>query len=297
MRGAIDKVDAYLHEDVNIDHLKKRLKKLGIAYAHERIGTKRDHALRVGDQSGEHFYLELKWQSSTHGNKVISNPSHFRSFRSYKEFLIKVFGRNQYESLLLYRLDVCVDIGLPFQNLKRWIRVPHKQYSRSDTNKGRLRTGVTFGKGSLIICIYDKTAEQLRKGIETDGPITRIEVRFTGDKKPVMYVKDLPEILDRDSEGKLFAPFKSISIEPIHLVPVESVTDRDRLIKWVRLDTYLEIGGYDLAYKQLNEHGNFRRDVRGLASFEEYPHDLNEVLIADLELFFGQARRRPRHEF
>lgn len=297
MRAGIDKIDAYFEEEVSVKQLEQRADELGLKYARERIGNNKAHALRVGDPDGEHIHLQLTYQSSTHGKKLISNPNHFIIFDRYQNFLIQLFGRNEYEFLTIYRIDFCVDLQESFQNLKRWFRVPYKQHSRHDTNKGRTRTGITFGKEPHTVCLYDKTEEQKRKGIETDGPVTRVEARFFGDKRPVEFVKDLPEILKRNARGDYFEPFKSVSIEPIHLVPIEKVISRDKLIKWVRLDTLLNVGGYDLAYKELNTNGNFARDIKGLATFSEYSHDLDAILVEHLEHFFGRKRKKPRYDF
>lgn len=297
MRAGIDKVDAYFEEEVSVKELEQRADELGLKHARVRIGNNKAHALRVGDPDGEHIHLQLTYQSSTHGKKLISNLNHFKSFARYKDFLILLFGRNGFEFLTIYRIDFCVDLKESFHNLKRWFRVPYKQHSRHDTNKGRTRTGITFGKEPHTVCLYDKTEEQRLKGIETDGSVTRVEARFFGEKKPVEFVKDLPEILSRNSKGEFFEPFKSVSIEPIQLVPIESVTSREKLIKWVRLDTLLNVGGYDLAYKELNTNGNFGRDIKGIATFSDYPHDLDAILVEHLEHFFGRKRKKSRYDF
>jgi hypothetical protein len=211
--------------------------------------------------------------------------------------LIQIFGRNEIENIRIYRIDFCIDLDLSFSDLIKWLRVPYKQIKRSDTDKGRNRTGITFGRGDLVICVYDKNEEQRRKGVELDGPLTRIEVRYTGDKLPIQYVRELPNLLSVTFNGRRLSPFSVVSIEPCYLVPIETISTPplhnskviDKLITWVRLDTYLSVGGLDLAKKQMNAHGNFNRDVRGILTFEEFPHDLNSVLLSDLETYFERS--------
>lgn len=305
MRGAIDKVDGFFHHGVSVSQMKSKAKELGLTYEIKRIGSDRRWALQIGDDPGECVFLELRFHKSTHSSKLISNPSRFASHRRYLTFLIQLFGRNEVENIRIFRIDFCVDLDLPFSELIKWLRVPYKQIKRSDTDKGRNRTGITFGRGDLVICVYDKNEEQRRKRVELESPVTRIEVRYTGDKLPIQYVRELPDLLSVSFSGRRLSPFSVVSIEPCHLVPIETIAAPplqnskaiDKLITWVRLDTYLKVGGLDLAKKQMNAHGNFNRDVRGILNHEEYPHDLNSVLRSDLEVYFERSSStRRKHE-
>lgn len=298
MRGAIDKVDGFFYEGVNIEQIKKRAKAVGLKSEFKRIGSDRTWALQIGDDPGECVFLELRFQKSTYSKKLISNPSRFRTHRRYLSFLTELFGRNQTENIRIIRIDFCVDLDLPFAQLIQWLRVPYKRIKRSDTDKGRNRTGITFGRGDLVVCVYDKSEEQRRSGIELGRSVTRVEVRLAGDKLPVQYLRELPGVLTVTVNGRRLRPFSVLSIEPSHLAPLERFATPpllnskaiDKLVNWVRLETYLKIGGLDLAKKQMDAHGNFRRNVRGLVTFEEYPHDLDEILISDLEAYFERSR-------
>lgn len=302
MRAAIDKLDGIFHEEVNIEQLQRRAQELGLRFTPERIGSERRWAIRFGNENGEHIHIELRFQNSTHSRKLISNPSRFRTFRGYKNFLFSLFGRNESENVRILRMDFCIDIESKFSDMIQWIRVPYKRINRADINKNKTKTGITFGRGDLIICVYDKTEEQRRKGIELDRDVTRIEVRLSRDKLPIQYIYELPGLLGLSTEGRSFTPFSFVSIEPVRLEPIERFSTPpllnakavDRLINRVRLDTYLNVGGLDLARKQMNVHGNFNRDVRGLVTFEEYPHDLDSVLMSHLESFFGRQRSQGR---
>lgn len=303
MKGAIDKVDGFFHHEVSVSQIKSKAKELRLKCEIKRIGSDRRWALQIGDDPGECIFLELRFQNSTHSKKLISNPSRFTSHRRYLSFLFQLFGRNEVENIRIIRIDFCVDLDLPFFQLTQWLRVPYKRIKRSDTDKGRNRTGVTFGRGDLVICVYDKNEEQRRKGIELDGPVTRVEVRYSGEKLPIQYVRELPNLLSVSINGRRLTPFSVLSIEPCRLAPVETVSTPplqnsksiDKLITWVRLDTYLKVGGLDLAKKQMNLHGNFNRDVGGILTFEEYPHDLDNILRSHLEVYFSQPTANRRH--
>ncbi len=298
MRGAIDKVDGFFHQDVNVEEVTERAKALGLKCGLKRIGSDRKWAFQIGEDPGECVFLELLFSSSKRSKKLISNPSRFGTHRRYIEFLTRLFGRNQTENIRIIRIDFCVDLDLSFSQLIQWLRVPYKRIKRSDTDKGRNRTGITFGKGDLVVCVYDKTEEQRRRGIEVDGQVARVEVRLAGDKLPVQYLRELPRIISTTVNGRRLKPFSVVSIEPAHLAPLENFATPpllnskaiDKLINWVRFDTYLKIGGLDLAKKQMDTHGNFKRDVRGIVTFKEYPHDLDEVLTSHLKTYFGGSR-------
>lgn len=290
MRGAIDKLDGFLHESVKIVDVLVRAQALGLEHKLERIGKSRKWAHRIGPADGEHVYLGLRFSSSPYTSEVLSNPRHFGLFRRYQEFFIRLFGLNQWECFKLFRIDFAVDLFEDFDEFIKWLLVRFKRDAEAHVEydeRGAKRTGVIYGHYPHQIVVYDKREEQRIKGIETDGPITRIEARLWGDARPVKEVKELPSILGVSRDGCTLQPFRNVSIEKLTTVPFSTLHHRPKkLVKLVRFATWHEIGGRHLAVKKMNAHGNFARDLKGLYRLEEYPHNLNDILIDGLEEFF-----------
>lgn len=289
-QGGIDKLEASFFERVNMDELTRRADAIGLSPVYERIGANRStHAYRIGDKNGEHIYVEVFSKNSKFVKKLISNPNRFSSFRSFCTFLINLFGLNQFEFLKIKRIDFNVDLDLPYDSLRKMLRVRFKRIHNCYNNKSSLQTGMDYGSGDCKLVFYDKTEQLNSKGVSTNRKFARIELRYTGKRVPVEFIKDLPKIIKQGIFDKLRF-FSFVSLEPFTMPQLDDVQDRTQLIKLVRLNTFLEAGGFDLAFRKLNRNGNFYRDYKGLLKFQESPHDLNKILRDNLHDFFGKRR-------
>lgn len=289
--AGIDKLDIQLYEPVDRAWLEQRAKVLGLPFEFERLGKQRGtYAFRIGHRDGEHVHAVLSYLNAKSIYKIASNPNRFVDFRRYSQFLINIFGLNQFDSMKIKRADFNVDLEMSYQTLSKIMRVKLKRLYNRHVNKDSEETGMDYGSGDRRLVFYNKTEQLNSKGIEIKKSIARIELRYTGKEVPVEYVKDLPRITQHKIFDKLKF-FTFISLEPFTLLDIDKVSDRKQLIKLVRLKSYLEAGGLDLAYRKLNTNGNFYRDHRDLFTFHKSPYDLNKILHDHLSDFFGKPRR------
>jgi len=290
--AGVDKADGYFHQAVVIEDVKRRAKELGLPIAYERLGKgRKTHALRIGARDNYHVYLHLYRVDSQYSRKFLTNPKYFPSVVEYTNFLIQLFGLNQYESLTLYRLDFHVDLNISFNEVKKMLRVRHKQINRHNSNRGCELNYILFGGGDCVIAVYNKTKELQDKGIDIDTDITRIEIRLTSKAVPVSLLCELSNLASLKN-GRPLDPFNRVSLEPVTLRDIDTVRDRKTLIKLVRLQTLMEAEGFDYAHRFLNKNDNFKRDYQGLISYSESPVDLNKLFHDNLADFM----RKPRFE-
>lgn len=290
--AGFDKADGYLHQAAIIEEVKSTAQRLGLDIAYERIGTKKTHALRIGARDDMHIHLELHRIDSRYSRKLLTNPKHFPSVVEYANFLIQLFGLNQYECITLYRQDFYVDLDISFSEVKKMLRIKHKQINRHNSNKGCELNYLLFGGGDCVIAIYNKTAELQKKGIEIDKDVTRIEIRLTGKAMPVSLLRDISSLASLGRGGRLLNPFSRVSLEPVTLTDIDTVKDRKSLIKLVKLHTLMEAEGFDYAHRFLNQNDNFKRDYRGLISYSDSPVDLNKLFHDNLSDFMRKPRIR-----
>lgn len=289
--AGIDKADGMLFEPVEIDDLKAHAERQGLKWRHEMIGDDQSvPALRISRlNSSEYVHVVLRHIRSERSRKVSTNPNRFSSAESYYRFLVDVFGLNEVEYLKLKRLDLNVDVEEDFESIWRKLRVKFKQKGRLQTTKSGETTGLYFGGKNFIICIYDKTAQMKRKGKNLGKPVTRIEIRLSGKALPFEYIYNLPKLIQPTIYGnRLPRFFDTVYIQPFKLADkklITNLTSRDRLVE---LSTRIDAVGLDAAIKKLNKNGNFARDYRGLIVYEDYPHDLNTILLSRLHKFFGK---------
>lgn len=291
--AGIDKADAFLHQAVNIEEVKRRAEELGLPYFYERIGKHQNtHALRIGDRDNYHVYLELYRIDSPYSRKLLTNPRHFPSIVEYSNFIVHLFGLSQFECLTPYRLDFYVDLDMSFEELKKMLRIKYKQINRHNSNRGYNLNYLLFGGSHEKIAIYDKSDQLRNKSIEPERDITRIEIRLTSKALPVTGISQLTSLASYGRHGRLFEPFNRVSLEPVTLADINNIKNRKDLIKLVKLQTLMDAEGFDYARRFLNQNGNFRRDYLGLITFSESPFDLNEIFLNELFSFM----RKTRHQ-
>lgn len=288
--AGIDKADGMLFEPVEIDQLKAHVERLGFKWRHEMLGDDQDiPALRISGNNGECLHVVLRHIKSQRSRKVSTNPNRFSSAVNYYRFLVNVFGLNHVEYLKLKRLDLNVDIEEDFEDVWRMVRVKFKQKGKAMTSKSGNTTGLYFGGKNFVICVYDKTAQMKSKAKDLGKPVTRVEIRLKGKALPFEYIYDLPKLIKPTIYGNRMPQFFStVFIQPFKLADKKLITNlvsRDRLVD---LTARIDSVGLDAAIKKLNKHSNFARDHRGLIVYEDYPHDLNTILLSRLHKFFGK---------
>lgn len=169
------------------------------------------------------------------------------------------------------------------------LRVRFKQISGLYKSKSGKITGISFGGGNFVICVYDKTAQELRKSIDLKKAVTRIEVRLRGKAIPFEYIYELPKLIKPTKYGgELPNLFHCVYIQPFTLADKNTLTNEIKKEKLIELRTRIDAAGLDDTVKKLNKNSNFARDNKELISFQSYPHDLNKILLSNLHRFFGK---------
>ncbi|MDP7322012.1 MAG: hypothetical protein QF441_15515 [Bacteriovoracaceae bacterium] len=130
------------------------------------------------------------------------NPTKFNSKKELDLLLHDI------SSYTLSRIDHKADIDFNFHDFINKVRVLHKNKRSDYQYKSRL-TGVEYGKGKEVLCIYDKAFEKqkknykLIKNINEIGSSSRVELRQYHHKIPFRNYLDLEEYLN-------FNPFEKI---------------------------------------------------------------------------------------
>lgn len=290
-QGGIDKADCLLYERVAVEAIKARANELGLPLRHMKIGKNKKQVLRIGDPEGEHIYLELRHINSEFSRTILTNPNKFFSAERYFQFLVDLFGINQFQYMKLFRLDLNVDLPEHFNALREMLRVKYKQSNARHEGRNSQITGLYFGRGDESLCAYNKAFQISKDNASDEKPRSRIEVRLKGKRLPITCIHELPLLIKNTKYGRPINPFHFLYLEPFNLVDESSITDPKKLRRLIRLKGLIEASGLDYAIRVLNKNGNFARDYKGLIEFHESPYDLDDILLNGLFDFFG--KRRP----
>lgn len=207
------------------------------------------------------FYFGLPSWGSQMVFRLITRPSAFESFNKFYDRLMQVFRADEIEQLRIVRLDLALDYTLPFGDLLQRFDFTRKQARIAYQDEGGSRTGITIGRGSEKIVVYDKARESGQ-----NGPITRIEIQMTGAKLPTRSLESLQETLVVSK----WNPFEHISLNDIVVSSTQSLPTENQRLKAARLSAILSREGFFAAKRVLNEQGNFGRDFGMLMSVKPW---------------------------
>lgn len=170
------------------------------------------------------------------------NPT---QFNSKKELDLILHDTSSYT---LSRIDHKADIDLNFHDFINGVRVLHKNKRYDYQYKSRL-TGIEYGKGKEVLCIYDKAFERkkkdykLVKSINDIGSSSRVELRQRHHKIPFRNYLELDHYLN-------FNPFDKIQTLDIK----EDLSTKEKEI----LNYYLEASSsLQSLIRSMNRSNNF----------------------------------------
>lgn len=270
----IDKVCGELVSPIPRAVLLNRLKSAGLAHRVTKLRDKRWHLEVGGPDSGLYFFLGHMNADAV--RKLTSRPSAFNSFQDYEAALSNILTDQERAEMRLTRMDLALDYKAPLEQLIHGLDVSHKLVRIAYTDKGSARTGVTIGKGSEKIVVYDKAKES-----SLPGPRTRIEIQLTGAKLPARRLSDLPTIL---SNPKKWPCFGNVSLA--HVAVGENIVGFTEIqkVRLADLRSILKREGLLSARRTLNAKGNFDRDYGPFLEItpaSEQPMQAFQRLIGD----------------
>jgi hypothetical protein len=283
----IDKAEGLLYAYQSFKQLEERAKSIGQPMRQVRLRGGR-WAYQIGPEEWG-IYVRPDSAERQSARYLITNPSRFKTFDDYRNTLIAILSRNDFECIKLMRLDFAVDLNLSFEEVRKRVRIRFKQYGHSFHVQGGTQTGITVGKRPEEICIYDKAREQKLEGEDR----TRIEVRLWRQKVPVDYLHELPSIAGLDRNGDPFRPFEKVQVDDFELKHHREFSSRPDLIRVTRLTTLISYVGYQHARRFLNKGGKFNSMYGRFITVNEPVFDLHDTLLSNLREYFGpQPRRR-----
>jgi len=197
------------------------------------------------------------------------NPSRFGSFEEMSQILSKV---DNLEHLEVARIDHCVDVEIPIETIFQGASWTRKRL-REKYSQGSM-TGFYFGKHPEVLCVYDKARKE-----KLDGVLTRLELRQYQKKVPVKDYLRLPELVHH---------------EPFKIIKFQRVKDMDQGLlrgtgefKISLLKRWLQLYGFQGAFKKLNPNSNFNRDFGHFIETDPAQPRLDEIYQNNLRQYFG----------
>lgn len=214
---------------------------------------------------------------------VVSNPSTFPSLKVFLESLDLVFSPEILDKAIVTRMDLCIDLKMPFEALASRLEV--KNRSTQDIYfKSSAMTGMYFGRGSLVIKIYDKAKE-----LKLPGSRARIEIKFAGGSVPDKNIYALASLLSQGNAQQLYDVFDSIQIYDVDFSYPNKIANPHEA---AGLQNGLKYSGLHRLKKFENANRNFsRRYGHCLTPSLEYP--LSQLLRASLERFCASSKGWP----
>lgn len=214
---------------------------------------------------------------------AVSNPSTFPSLKVFLESLDLAFSPERLDKAIVTRMDLCIDLKMPFEDLVSRLEV--KNCSTQDIYfKSSVITGMQFGRGSLVIKVYDKA-----KQLKLPGDRSRIEIKFTGGSVPVKNIYELTFSMSHGKASELYEAFDSIQIYDVDFSYPTKIPNPHEA---AGLQKALKYSGLHRLKKFENVNRNFTRNYgHCLTPSLEYP--LSQLLRASLERFCADSRGRP----
>jgi len=213
--------------------------------------------------SGHFVHLEWISKKPGHDNPVLKatiHLSHFRNFNSFLEWGESTFGRC-FPLIIdgqITRLDLCVDIGLPYNFVHQNLFQP----------RGRNDRRIESGKHTLYLGAYPNRSRVYEKMLSSKdldyGPSptvqhelvsgVRIEAETHREKKPIQTLRQVEHL-------RRVNPFSHLRfLGKNRLIVDSSLPMKTKTILWAFEGRCKEIGA-NQARKEFNRSGNFSKTI------------------------------------
>lgn len=281
----LDKAEGLCQHYMAIKDIDARLAKHGLTSRLVRLKSGR-WGYQLGPSEWD-IYVTPDSMERKSARVLITNPSRFRSFSDYEKTLKAILTRNDYEHIRLTRLDLAVDSGLGFEQIRQRVRIKFKQHGHSFHAKSGTQTGITIGSRPEQVCVYNKAREQKLTGENW----TRIEIRLWRQKLPVEFLHQLPRIIHLNKAGQPFAPFDKVMIDDFELKSHRDYTRRSDIIRVTQLSSLIDCIGYQQTRRFLNQDGKFNQKFGRYIEIRPPLIDLNVTLRRQLKRYFADKPR------
>lgn len=261
LSAGIDKLEGYFASSLIVDDVLTLTQMNGYTHKYTRLN---EQGLFISFNNGDGtIHLKLHYDKA-HFTKFIINPNRFKTWNSFVTFFKVIIPPYGFNTATISRMDLNIDFQCEFMQFIKHFDIKFKRSSFEFFGASGKREGLRIGKGNEKIVIYDKSEE-----MQTDTPLTRMELRVAQCKIPCKLLKDItPEILQQNF-------FKNI----VGL----NVYDGDMLIlpeqqeKLTKFRSALSKDGFHLTTAILDKNGNFKRDyakIIKVKTWEKQPDQL-----------------------
>lgn len=248
--AGVDKLNAYFIRTMPTLAIRVRAIELGHSVKQVFLKDKRPYLYLTDSLAGVHLRLA---NNKTEAVGLVSNPNHFKSWSHYEQFIRSFLPAECFESAKISRLDLNLDFNTPFEKLIQQIDLKNKRCALTFLDEGGSRTGLIIGRGKEQIVIYDKAKKE---GLA--NPLSRIELRFAGNKLPTKSILAIPGTLKEKSF------FNNVVGLDVKFSKGPFLPDQEK--KLAQFEGILQRDGLFAAKRSLNKARNFNRDFKSLIS-------------------------------
>jgi hypothetical protein len=163
----------------------------------------------------------------------------------------------------------------------RGFDVLYKRLCTTHTARSGNTTGVTYGKGTEQIELYDRR----ERAESTDGPSTRLELRLRGAEIPFRKVSELPRLIEIIESGD-YLPLSEVKLERIENVPRSSIKSKSQIWRVGGCDALISEMGIGFARRRLNQDRNFKKSYERFLERSDLVSDPTGELLRSLRAFF-----------
>jgi hypothetical protein len=244
---------------------------------------------------GKDFYVAGRSvHHPTYGGTLIQvHLSQFGHFTDFVTWIKPILGEDFDEIWFaeIKRLDLCIDVGLPFLTVRDMLTHPRAHsYMPYTSEQGQT---LYIGKRPRVTAVYEKAlAVDLldfgRPELPGHEAIlgTRIEVRHTRNRLPFRTLSELPKLATMN-------PFSSLKVEQLDDALTKSVSRKKLHTIWAY--KYLCITeGAQAARKHFAQDGNFQKTIGRFMGVADL--DLAQAWQHRLDRFFGPDLLRFNYE-
>ena len=233
------------------------------------------------------FFIKQPFKDNYPIETFVTNPSAFSNFEDYHSFLSSLLVHNKIE---INRLDLAIDYKSSYEKLRegldcKLLRV-NTNYSEHISQGGQ-DTGMYFGKGKKIICVYDWS----KKHRSEEQDITRVELRLNGIKDKKLSIDTISNFIKNKIESH---PFKQIELNNIEFEKEDNFPDKKEKRRYNQFKTLIESNGYYFTRKklELKTNRNFTKQYGKFFTLNKNLYQQPTDALLDLDIKIGKLVKK-----
>ena len=281
----IDKFNFKLEDPMQLRFWKAQLKTYGVSYKTTQLNGESGlfWELQSDEMEEKSFFVKQPYYERQTIDTFITRPSAFESLDSYYSFIMRNLIGNRVIKTPK-RLDLAVDYNKSFDVVKegldcKLMRV-NKNYSEH-TSQGGKDTGMYFGQGNKVICVYDHAKKH-----RSSEDKTRVELRLKNTELGLLQsIEQFPEFIKNYIHSN--HPLKQIELNQITFYPEDNFPDRKQKKRYIELKTLIQNNGLYQARKKLEKQTtrNFSKLYKPFYNLEKsYEQPTDALLNWDIKI-------------